>query len=113
MNWNILNSEEQLETIKQESKNQPVVIFKHSTACNISSMILNRLERSWEADKVPSVKAYFLDLRSYRSVSNSVATVFDTEHESPQMLIIRDGEPVHVTSHLEIDFENVKEVAAG
>jgi bacillithiol system protein YtxJ len=112
MNWIILNSENQLETISEESKTRPIVIFKHSTTCNISGMILSRLERNWKAEHVTSVKFYFLDLRAYRAVSNRVASFFDTEHESPQMLIIRDGKPIDVTSHFEIDFENIKEVIA-
>jgi bacillithiol system protein YtxJ len=110
MNWNILNTEDQLETISEESKTQPIVIFKHSTTCNISSMVLNRLERNWKPEQVPSVKAYFLDLKAHRSVSNKVASFFNTEHESPQMLIIRDGSPINVFSHYEIDFGNVREV---
>jgi bacillithiol system protein YtxJ len=112
MKWTVLDSEDQLETIREESKTQPIVIFKHSTTCNISSMMLSRLERSWKPEQVPSVKPYFLDLRAYRAVSNSVASFFETEHESPQMLIIRDGKPVNVTSHFEIDFGNVKEAIA-
>ena len=113
MNWTALNSEDQLNTISEESKTQPIVIFKHSTSCNISGMILNRLERNWKPEQVASVKPYFLDLKAHRAVSNSVASFFNTQHESPQMLIIRDGKPVNVTSHYEIDFENIKEVLAG
>lgn len=109
MNWTTLNSEEQVEAIHEESKTQPIVIFKHSTTCNISRMMLDRLERNWRADEVAPVKPYFLDLKAYRSVSNKVATFFDVEHESPQMLIIRNGKPVNVTSHFEIAFENIKD----
>lgn len=112
MNWTALNSEAQIDTINEESKTQPIVIFKHSTTCNISSMMLSRLERNWQPDQVKSVKPYFLDLKAHRAVSNSVASFFQVEHESPQMLIIRNGKPVNVTSHFEIDFENVKEITS-
>src|SRR5690349_15737660 len=108
MNWNALNSEEQLDTIHEESKLQPIVIFKHSTSCNISAMMLSRLERSWKPEQVPAVKPYYLDLKAYRSVSNKVASYFDVEHESSHMLIIRNGKSVDITSHFEIDFEKVK-----
>jgi bacillithiol system protein YtxJ len=111
MNWTTLNSEDQLEIIREESKIQPIVIFKHSTTCNISAMMLNRLERNWKTDEASSVKPYFLDLKAHRSVSNKVASFFDVEHESPQMLIIRNGKPVDVTSHYDIDFQNVKAIA--
>lgn len=112
MNWNRLTSAEQLQIISEESKMHPVVIFKHSTACNISSMMLHRFERNWKADEVPNVKSYYLDLRAFRDVSNSVARVFNTEHESPQLLIICNGQAVHVASHSAIDFNDVKEAAA-
>jgi bacillithiol system protein YtxJ len=111
MDWIALNSENQIETINEESKNQPIVIFKHSTTCNISSMMLSRLKRNWIPEQAKSVKLYYLDLKAHRAVSDRVASFFDVEHESPQMLIIRDGKPVNVTSHMEIDFENVKAVA--
>jgi bacillithiol system protein YtxJ len=112
MDWNRLTSAEQLQIISEESKKYPVVIFKHSTSCSISRMMLDRFERNWKADEVPNVKAYYLDLKAYRGVSNSVASVFDTEHESPQLLIIRNGRTVHVASHSAIDFNDVKEAAA-
>lgn len=112
MNWNSLTSAEQLQVISEESKTHPVVIFKHSTTCSISSMMLDRFERNWKADEVPTVKAYYLDLKAYRAVSNTVASVFDTVHESPQLLIIRNGRAVHVASHSAIDFYDVKEAAA-
>ena len=87
------------------------MIFKHSTTCNISHMVLSRLERNWKASDAGSVKPYFLDLRAHRSVSNGVASFFDVEHESPQLLIIRDGKPIHVSSHMEIDFDQIRRVA--
>ena len=112
MNWNRLTSEEQLQIIREESNTQPVVIFKHSTTCSISNMMLSRFERSWKAEEVPTVKAYYLDLKAFRAVSNGVASVFHTEHQSPQVLVIRNGQAVHVASHSAIDFEEVKAAAA-
>ena len=112
MNWTALETEDQLKQINEESKTQPIVIFKHSTTCNISHMVLGRLERNWKPAEVASVKPYFLDLRAHRAVSNGVATFFKVDHESPQLLIIRDGNPVHVSSHMEIDFEQIRRVAA-
>lgn len=111
MNWNSLTTEEQLQIIAEESKTQPVVIFKHSTTCSISNMMLSRFERSWKTEEVPTVKAYYLDLKAYRAVSNGVASVFNTEHESPQLLIIRNGQVVHTASHNAIDFDDVKAAA--
>jgi bacillithiol system protein YtxJ len=113
MSWTALTSEHQLETINEESNNQFIVIFKHSTTCNISQMVLSRLERNWKMEFDASVKPYFLNLQEHRAVSNSVASFFGVQHESPQMLIIRNGKPVDVTSHLEINVDNIRKVIAG
>ncbi|MDQ3290391.1 MAG: bacillithiol system redox-active protein YtxJ, partial [Bacteroidota bacterium] len=92
MKWNALTSGEQLESIKAESEQQPVIIFKHSTSCSISATAKSRLERQWDDAGLENVKPYYLDLLSYRSVSNQIASTFDVRHESPQLLLIRNGE---------------------
>jgi bacillithiol system protein YtxJ len=109
MNWNELNTVSQLEQIREESKEKPVVIFKHSTRCSTSRMVLDRLERNWKPEELGHVKAYFLDLISYREVSNQIAEQFDIEHESPQLLIISDGKAVYDRSHLGIDYHQIRE----
>ena len=110
MNWTELNSEQQIEEIKKESKSQPVLIFKHSTRCSISSTALNRLERNWKGDEVAPMKTYYLDLLSHRNISSSVAESFDVEHESPQVLILKDGNPVYVRSHLAIAYDEIQQL---
>ncbi len=107
INWTELKNEAQVEGIREESKNQPVLIFKHSTRCSISATALDRLERNWKSENTGPVKTYFLDLLSYRNVSNRVAEYFDVEHESPQVLILKDGKPTHVRSHLSIGFDEI------
>lgn len=109
MKWNVLNAQEQIRQIRQESKETPVLIFKHSTRCNISRTALDRLERNWKDDEMGGVKAYYLDLISYRNISNELAEIFDVEHESPQVLIIKDEAPAYHRSHFEIDYNQIKE----
>lgn len=109
MNWNTLTSIDQLDQITEESKNNPVLIFKHSTRCSISRMVLDRLERNWKTDEMGHVKIYFLDLISYREVSNDVADRFSIEHESPQILIIEKGRATNSKSHMAIDYAAVRE----
>ena len=104
MDWINLTSPGQLEVIRNESKDSPVVIFKHSTTCSISAMALARLQR-----KSPDAKVYYLDLRAHRDVSNLVATTFDVEHESPQVLIIDKGTAVYHRSHSEINPGDIQE----
>jgi bacillithiol system protein YtxJ len=111
MNWNYLEHPDQLNQIIIESADTAILIFKHSTRCNISRATLDRLERNWKDAEVPDVKPYFLDLLSYRSISNSVADQFQVEHQSPQVLIIRNGKSVYDNSHYGIDFSEIREKA--
>jgi len=110
MNWTALNTEKQIEQIKEESRTQPVLIFKHSTRCAISGTALNRLEQTWKADDVVPIKMYYLDLLSYRNVSKQIAELFDVEHESPQVLILKEGNPIYVRSHLSIRFNEIQQL---
>jgi len=107
--WIPLQRTAQLEEIRQASFDKPVVIFKHSTTCSISQMALGRWERSWQAQPGTPLEAYFLDLRQFRDVSNAVAATFDVPHESPQVLLVRDGKAVLDRSHYDIRFEDVAE----
>lgn len=108
MNWIQLISADQLEQIKQHSFQTPQVIFKHSTRCSISSMVLNRLERS-EAPK--HIQFYYLDLLAYRSISDQIATDFSVYHESPQILLIKNGECIYDESHHGISMDELAEQA--
>lgn len=95
---------QQLEELKEASFLEPVLFFKHSTRCSISVMALNRFEREW-GDY--TLKAYLLDLLSYREVSNAIADVFEVEHQSPQILLIKNGNCVFHQSHNAISTKNL------
>jgi bacillithiol system protein YtxJ len=112
MTWQPLTELSQLDALRQESYDHPVLILKHSTRCSISSTVFNRLERQWNAADVGTLKPYFLDLIAYRAVSNAVAEQFGVRHESPQVLFIQNGECVYDASHLGISFANLKEQMA-
>ena len=106
MNWHPLTELSQIDHLLEESQQQAVVVFKHSTRCSISSTALSRLERQWNlADS--QVKAYFLDLIRHRNISNRLAEVFDVVHESPQLLFIHKGKCAYHSSHLAIDAQEV------
>jgi bacillithiol system protein YtxJ len=107
MNWNHLDSEEQLEAIKAESQERPILIFKHSTSCPISTTSLSRMERSWKEDEAKNIKLYYLDLLRNKGLSNAVAEVFNVEHQSPQVLLIKNGESVYDESHFGISFKDI------
>lgn len=111
--WSELRSANQIETIREESKENPVLIFKYSSRCSISRMALDRLERSWDESDMQMVKPYFLDLITYRNVSNQIADVFDVEHESPQVLIIENEKSIYDQSHMGIQYEAIKDALKG
>lgn len=96
--WQPLTSMEQLDEIVQASKTKPVAIFKHSTRCGISSMALRHFENSYEIDP-DHMDLYFLDLLSYRSLSDEVGYRFQVMHQSPQLIVIKNGVAVHHASH--------------
>jgi bacillithiol system protein YtxJ len=96
MNWQPINNVDQLTQIKAASFNTPQVIFKHSTTCSISRMALDRFERATTPEKVDF---HYLDLLNYRTISSEIATFFQVHHESPQVLLIKNGECIYDESH--------------
>jgi bacillithiol system protein YtxJ len=110
MNWNLLQQAEQLQHLIAESSERKVLIYKHSTRCNISRTTLDRLERNWNDQEVPEVKTYFLDLLSHRDISNAIAQQFQVEHQSPQVLVISNGKSIYDRSHFDIDFNQIKSI---
>ncbi len=109
MKWNELTDENQLSAIRERSFQRPQVIFKHSTRCGISSVAKSRLEKWTQTE---DFDFYYLDLIRYRLLSNKVAEQFDVYHESPQVLIVRNGECVYDESHLGISLHDILEHAA-
>lgn len=104
--WNALTSEDQLQEIEKRSFENPVLIFKHSTRCSISGMVLSRFERSWQESI--GYELYFLDLIAYRAVSNEIASHYQVVHESPQVLLLKDGKVIHSSSHMGINLDEIK-----
>ena len=108
--WQPLTQAEQLTDIVRESYEQPVLIFKHSTSCSISAMAKSKLERQWADAGLDNTKAYYLDLLRYRPISQEIAQKFNVHHESPQLLLIQDGECRYDASHMGIRLSEVKQV---
>lgn len=108
MHWIHLTDDEQLKQIISKSQIKPQVIFKHSTRCSISAVALQRLQK---ISQPSDIDFYFLDLLSYRSLSNRVAEHFKVPHESPQVLVIKDGKCVYDESHMGISMNDIVEHA--
>lgn len=99
--WEELQSLEQLNQLIEDSHNKLQVIFKHSTSCGLSNMVFRRFTSGYALER-ESAQLHYLDLHRYRDVSNAVSEVFAVVHESPQLLLIRNGEVVTHNSHSDI-----------
>jgi bacillithiol system protein YtxJ len=107
MNWNKLETAETLQEIIKNSDITPVLIFKHSTRCSISSMALSRFERQWNQEKMGNVEPYYLDLIQHRNISNLIAQELNINHESPQVLLVENGKCTYHASHSAIYFDDL------
>tara|TARA_R110002167_G_scaffold63312_8_gene178860 strand:- start:3999 stop:4388 length:390 start_codon:yes stop_codon:yes gene_type:complete len=96
--WMALTEVSQLDNIKKKSSMKTQVIFKHSTRCGISRMVMNQFTDAYHLTE-NDLDLYYLDLISYREVSNEVGIRFQVMHESPQLLVIKNGVVVSHTSH--------------
>ncbi len=111
--WNALSSIDQINEIIEESRINPILIFKHSYSCGTSAMALDRLHRKWEKDEMSLLKTYFLDLLSNRDLSNQIATTFGIRHQSPQVLIIYGRNCIYDNSHMGISYPEIKSIISG
>jgi len=100
IDWIQLTDTSQLDIIIENSKVKTQAIFKHSTRCGISSSVLRKFEKQFDTSN--SVDLYYLDLLSYRTISNEIAQRFNIIHQSPQLLMIKDGVVVANDSHYDI-----------
>ena len=106
LSWTPLISVEEINTIKEISKNQSILIFKHSTRCGISRMVIKQFESLFNEEN-KQLKVYYLDLLNYREVSSKLSEVFQVIHQSPQLLVIKNGISVYNESHYEITKVNL------
>ena len=107
INWIPLNSLEQIKTIKELSKSETILVFKHSTRCGISGMVIKRFENLFDSS-MNNIKVYYLDLLNFRAISDEVGYSFQAQHQSPQLLIIRNEVAVLNVSHYDITTVNIQ-----
>lgn len=105
--WQTLKSVDDLKQAIAASHESPVLLFKHSTRCSISSSALNRLERNWDNEAV-NVQPFYLDLIEHRDISAAIASQTGIIHQSPQAILLKNGKAVHSSSHMDISFEDLK-----
>ncbi|MDT8347226.1 MAG: bacillithiol system redox-active protein YtxJ [Flavobacteriaceae bacterium] len=103
--WNSLSDAESLTSIQEKSHETPQVIFKHSTRCGISRMALKQFEK--EMGSSSDIDLWLLDVLNYRNISNQIAQDFKIEHQSPQVLMLKNGKVIYADSHYAISAEVV------
>ena len=101
VHWIPLTSLEQIEELIKQSVSESILIFKHSTRCGISRMVIKSFEKQFDVS-MRGQKVYYLDLLNYREVSDEVGYRFQVLHESPQLLVIKNGIAVAHASHYDI-----------
>lgn len=106
--WKSLESMDALAEIVADRSDAIFVLFKHSTRCGVSGTILHRLIREWPF-QAGEVNFYYLDLIRYRDISNAIAQQLQVQHESPQIIVLKNGQVVFDASHYQIDAEVLKE----
>ena len=104
--WLIIKDLSSYKAAYQKSYVEPILIFKHSTRCSISTMALNRIESLDEEDRIIN-KCYYIDLLKYRDLSNLISVEFGVIHASPQILVIKNGKCLYNTSHNNINWRNI------
>jgi monothiol bacilliredoxin len=110
LKWIEIKSESDLNQLIEFSFNSKlgVAIFKHSTRCAISSVAKMRLATSWDfGEEFP---LFYLDLITFRSISTLIADKLDVYHESPQLIVVKNGKQIYNASHLGISVKNLKKV---
>ncbi|WP_300660789.1 bacillithiol system redox-active protein YtxJ [Fluviicola sp.] len=102
--WVNLTSSEQLHELLDASVEKPLLLFKHSTRCSISSMALSRFEHKMDPEKATCV---YLDLLAYRHLSDEIAELTNVQHQSPQAILITNREVIYSATHSEIDASDI------
>lgn len=105
--WQVLETMEQFDAAMALSHQKPVVFFKHSTRCGISAHAKYRLEQDWSFAS-DELELFYLDLISFRPISNHLAQVLHVVHQSPQVIMVRNGKAVFDTSHHSISISGLR-----
>jgi len=108
--WELLDDISKLDKAFERSFAKDIILFKHSTTCSISLMAKRRLEDDWDLEDV--IIPYYLDLKSFRNISDAISERLSVHHESPQVLLIRNGECIYDASHFDITLSELKETLA-
>ena len=108
MEWNKITKSEDIDALEKASFQQTVLLYKHSSICGVSSHARQKIENGWKVIESMNLKPYFVDVISQRSLSRTIAEKFGVVHQSPQVLLIQNGESIFDISHLSISIEEIE-----
>jgi bacillithiol system protein YtxJ len=109
--WSSLNSVEEWNKLKEDKSGISHVVFKHSTRCGVSSMAKKQFENGWE--ETENVELWYLDLLNHRDISKQIAEDTQVIHQSPQVVVMKNGTLIHDASHHLIDAREIRKIAKG
>ncbi len=107
--WSRLTSLEGLERVLVNSELNPQIIFKHSTRCGISRVVLKNFEADWRIEDQKE-NLHLLDLIQFREVSNRIADLTGVQHQSPQVIYLQNRIATLHRSHQSIDAQEIMDL---
>jgi bacillithiol system protein YtxJ len=105
--WKNIESIQMLDELVSLTQDKAVLIFKHSTRCSISMMVLTRFQSEWDLN-TNNCELYFLDLIAHRDISNKIEEITGVVHQSPQVIVLKKGEVLYEESHNSISARDIK-----
>jgi bacillithiol system protein YtxJ len=97
-----INTLEKLRSAIEESRVRPVLLFKHSTSCGISAGVFRDV-KTLEGD------INLVVVQTDRDISNEITRQTGVKHESPQAIVLKNGEAVYHASHYDITIDDINQ----
>jgi len=110
--WKTLSSIEQFKNILDSSGDKPIIIFKHSIHCSTSTLVKMDLLAKWGFES-ELADFYQLDIINHFDVSSDIVTKLGVEHQSPQIIMIKNKKATYRSSHLDISYDSIKKAIEG
>lgn len=95
--------------VLEKSKEEPVFVFKHSTECPVSAGAAHRTNTFISKETTQDTpNFYFVKVIERKPVSKTIEANMKVKHESPQLLLLKDGKALWNTSHENITAGRIK-----
>ncbi len=102
---------DELDRVLVESRQRPLVLFKHSYSCGVSAEALDEL-LAHLAEKQGNARYAMVTVQTHRDVSNAIAAKLGVRHETPQALLVEDGRVVWSASHFRVNADALTQALA-